>query len=197
MRKSAKSLSSVLDDLERQFTVSQDKLKQIVDRFIQELEDGLRQHGSNIPMNLTWVMGLPTGDEKGTYLALDMGGTNLRVCKVTLLDEKGKYDLEQSEYRMPEEMKTGTAEEMYNQIGESLEQFLEEHHMPRNGEKVPLAFTFSYPTTQDRIDHGVLQTWTKGLEIKGVEGEDVAAQLRTELEKRVSTSKGFLVPRMH
>ena len=182
----ATSLSSTLKDLERQFTVSQDKLKQISTQFLQELEDGLSRNGSNIPMNLTWVMGLPTGNEKGTYLALDMGGTNLRVCKVTLLDEKGKYDIEQSEYKMPDELKTGTAEQMYHQIGESLEKFLEEHHVPRHGGKVPLAFTFSYPTTQDRIDHGVLQTWTKGLEIKGVEGQDVAAQLREELKRRVA-----------
>lgn len=51
-------------------------------------------------------------------------------------------------------------------------------------EVVPLGFTFSYPTLQDSIDHGVLQTWTKGFDIKGVEGHDIAEQLRDALEKR-------------
>ena len=51
-------------------------------------------------------------------------------------------------------------------------------------EAVPLGFTFSYPALQDSIDHGVLQTWTKGFNIKGVEGHDIAEQLRDALEKR-------------
>jgi hexokinase len=33
----------------------------------------------------------------------------------------------------------------------------------------------------------VLQTWTKGFDIKGVEGHDVADQLRQALHKRVSS----------
>ena len=49
---------------------------------------------------------------------------------------------------------------------------------------MPLGFTFSYPATQDRIDHAVLQTWTKGFDIKGVEGQDAAKQLREKLQER-------------
>ena len=185
MGEAAESFETQLTDLEEQFTVSRDKLKEISSRFVEELEEGLSKDGSNVPMNLTWVTRLPTGDEKGTFLALDMGGTNLRVCKVTLLEEKGKHEIEQSQYEMGDDMKTGTAEQMYAQIGESLEKFLQDHDMDNPEEKWPLGFTFSYPTTQESIDHGVLQRWTKGLEISGVEGEDVAAQLREELDRRV------------
>lgn len=53
--------------------------------------------------------------------------------------------------------------------------------------RIPLGFTFSYPAVQDRIDHGVLTTWTKGFDIKGVENEDVVKQLEDALAKRVST----------
>lgn len=52
--------------------------------------------------------------------------------------------------------------------------------------RIPLGFTFSYPAVQDRIDHGVLTTWTKGFDIKGVENEDVVKQLEDALAKRVS-----------
>ena len=55
-------------------------------------------------MNPTWVMGFPDGDEQGTFLALDMGGTNLRVCEVILLEEKGEYDIIQSIYRLPADL---------------------------------------------------------------------------------------------
>ena len=47
-----------------------------------------------------WVMGFPDGTESGPFLALDMGGTNLRVCEVTLLPEGRKFDMIQSKYRM-------------------------------------------------------------------------------------------------
>ena len=47
-----------------------------------------------------WVMGFPDGTESGTYLALDMGGTNLRVCEVVLMNEGRKFDMIQSKYRM-------------------------------------------------------------------------------------------------
>ena len=54
------------------------------------------------PMNPTWCMAFPDGHETGRYLALDMGGTNLRVCEVTLTEEKGEFEIIQSKYRMPE-----------------------------------------------------------------------------------------------
>ena len=189
MGEAAESFDTHIADLEKQFTVSRDKLKEISSRFVEELEEGLSKDESNIPMNLTWVTRLPTGHETGTFLALDMGGTNLRVCKVTLLEGKGKHEIEQSQYEMGEEMKTGTAEQMYAQIGESLEKFLRDHGMDDPEEKWPLGFTFSYPTTQESIDHGILQRWTKGLDISGVEGEDVAAQLGEELDRRVRQVK--------
>jgi hexokinase len=47
-----------------------------------------------------WVMGFPDGTESGGFLALDMGGTNLRVCEVVLLKDSRKYDMIQSKYRM-------------------------------------------------------------------------------------------------
>ncbi|KAE8145388.1 hexokinase-domain-containing protein [Aspergillus avenaceus] len=166
------------------FTVDGAKLKQIVDHFVKELEKGLSVEGGNIPMNVTWVMGFPDGDEQGTFLALDMGGTNLRVCEITLTKEKGAFDITQSKYRMPDELRTGTAEELWEYIADCLQQFIESHHENEKVSKLPLGFTFSYPATQEYIDHGVLQRWTKGFDIDGVEGQDVVPPLETILKKR-------------
>ena len=135
-------------------------------------------------MNPTWVMGYPTGHETGTYLALDMGGTNLRVCEVTLPEEEGEFDLIQSKYRLPEELKTGTGEELWEYIADCLQQFVEYHHPDEPLGTIPLGFTFSYPAQQDYIDHGVLQTWTKGFDISGVEGHDVVPPFEAALAKR-------------
>ena len=129
-------------------------------------------------------MGYPTGHETGTYLALDMGGTNLRVCEVTLPEDEGEFDLIQSKYRLPDELKTGTGEELWEYIADCLQQFVEYHHPDEPLGTIPLGFTFSYPAQQDFIDHGVLQTWTKGFDIRGVEGHDVVPPFEAALAKR-------------
>lgn len=137
-------------------------------------------------MNPTWVMSFPDGHETGTYLALDMGGTNLRVCEITLTDQKSEFDIIQSKYRMPEELKTGQSDELWEYIADCLQQFIETHHGdPKKLEKIPLGFTFSYPATQNYVDEGILQRWTKGFDISGVEGHDVAPMLMSALKEKV------------
>ena len=132
-------------------------------------------------------MAFPTGNETGKFLALDMGGTNLRVCEITLTEEKGLFDIIQSKYRMPEELKTGEAEELWEYMADCLQQFIEYHHGDKDFttmERFPLGFTFSYPATQEFIDHGVLQRWTKGFDIAGVEGFDVVPPFEEALANR-------------
>lgn len=133
-------------------------------------------------------MSYPTGDEEGTFLALDMGGTNLRVCEIVLPEEHGEFEIIQSKYRMPEELKTGDAEEMWEYVADCVQQFIEYHHEGEDLVKLPLGFTFSYPATQEYIDHGILQRWTKGFDVKGVEGEDVFQQFEIALAKRVRST---------
>ncbi|KAJ5739910.1 Hexokinase [Penicillium manginii] len=178
------NLLQQIKDFEDAFTVDRAKLKEIVNHFVKELEKGLTVEGGNIPMNVTWVLGFPDGDEQGTFLALDMGGTNLRVCEITLTDKKGAFDITQSKYKMPEELRTGTAEELWEYIADCLQQFIEHHHENEDLAKLPLGFTFSYPATQEYIDHGILQRWTKGFDIDGVEGQDVVPPLENILKKR-------------
>jgi hypothetical protein len=138
-------------------------------------------------MNPTWVMSFPDGYETGTFLALDMGGTNLRVCEITLTDRKSEFDIIQSKYRMPEELKTGSSEELWEYIAACLQQFVETHHGDLTKiDALPLGFTFSYPATQNYIDEGILQRWTKGFDIAGVEGENVVPMFEAAIAKRVS-----------
>jgi hexokinase len=185
------NLIEEIETLERLFTLDTKKLKEITKHFIGELQKGLDSYDATIPMNVAWCMGFPTGDEQGTYLALDMGGTNLRVCEITLPEEVGEFDIIQSKYRLPEELKTGTADELWEYVADCVQQFIEYHHEDEELSglgQIPLGFTFSYPATQDYIDHGVLQRWTKGFDISGVEGEDVVPQFEAALKKRVSPS---------
>ncbi|PMD60708.1 putative hexokinase [Hyaloscypha bicolor E] len=179
-----KDLMQEIKRLEEMFAVDTAKLKSITEHFVKELAKGLSVEGGSIPMNPTWCMAFPTGYETGTFLALDMGGTNLRVCEIILTDEKSEFDIIQSKYRMPEELKSGTSDELWEYIADCLQQFVESHHGTKDLEKLNLGFTFSYPATQDYIDHGVLQRWTKGFDIDGVEGHNVVPMFEAAIAKR-------------
>ncbi|KAH8717247.1 Hexokinase [Beauveria bassiana] len=180
-----KDTMEAIRKLEEIFTVDTAKLKAITEHFIAELAKGLSKEGGSIPMNPTWVMEYPDGNETGTFLALDMGGTNLRVCQITLTEKKSEFDIIQSKYRMPEELKTGKSDELWEYIADCLHQFLETHHGDtKNIKTLPLGFTFSYPATQNYVDAGILQRWTKGFDIDGVEGQDVVPMFEAALAKR-------------
>jgi hexokinase len=134
-------------------------------------------------MNPTWVLDWPNGTEKGAYLALDMGGTNLRVAEI-ILDGKRSFDVTQSKYHMPPGLKTGNADQLWDYIAECLESFLQTSHPNESVHNINLGFTFSYPCSQPAVNQGILQRWTKGFDIEGVEGHDVQPMLENALKKR-------------
>ena len=137
-------------------------------------------------MNVTWVMGYPTGEERGQYLTLDMGGTHLRVCDVVLAGRNESVQLNQSKYKIPDNLQNAQADELWDYVAECLRLFLLDRH-PGEEEpiKIPLAFTFSYPVTQNSIRDGILQQWTKSLQVPDVVGKDVVTQLQAALERKV------------
>lgn len=136
------------------------------------------------PMNVTWVPSFPTGHEAGSYITIDMGGTNLRICNVELAEHEAKYNITQDKYKLPDELRRGTSDELWELIAEKLLDFLAKHNLPAKRTTLPLASTFSFPVTREHIRHGELQTWTKGFAIQGVERKDVVSQLEMVLKKK-------------
>lgn len=70
------------------FNLSTDQLRAIIKHFHAEMELGLEvphanQRNSSMKMLVSFV-GKASGTEKGTYFALDLGGTNFRVIKLDL-----------------------------------------------------------------------------------------------------------------
>lgn len=77
----------------------------------------------------SWVFGFPSGREQGQYLTVDLGGTNLRVCWITLKGPDHDTDVEQDIYKLPDQIKTGSADELWGLIAECLEKFIEKHSL--------------------------------------------------------------------
>ncbi|KIR27031.1 hexokinase [Cryptococcus deuterogattii 99/473] len=82
------------------------RMRMIVHAIEETLDKGLQKNGQ-----VVW----PTGDEVGDFLALDLGGTNLRVCLVTLLGH-GKFEVTQTKYRLTEEQKQDEGQALQDRI---------------------------------------------------------------------------------
>lgn len=91
-------LLAELNTLEQQFAVSGEQLIKISEHFAEELGKGLSKEGGNIPMIPSWVVEYPTGKESGDFLAIDLGGTNLRVVLIKLGGDR-TFDSTQSKYK--------------------------------------------------------------------------------------------------
>lgn len=171
-----------IEQLRTLFTVSGTKLQQITEHFVSELHKGLSKTGGNIPMIPGWVLEYPTGKETGDYLAIDLGGTNLRVCLIKLGGDR-TFDTTQSKFELPKDIRTTSADVLFDFIATSLKDFYDEEFPEGTTKSLPLGFTFSYPATQHALNQGILQRWTKGYDIDGVEGHDVVPMLQDALKK--------------
>ncbi|CDS12117.1 hypothetical protein LRAMOSA04312 [Lichtheimia ramosa] len=97
-----------LEELQSMFHLGHDTLFSVVELFRNELKNGLiDDKSSDLNMIPTFVTGYPTGQEKGTYLALEMVGTDIYVCQVKLKGEGGKLAINQFQYKIPQDLMSG------------------------------------------------------------------------------------------
>ncbi|MBR1647537.1 MAG: hexokinase [Selenomonadaceae bacterium] len=172
-------------DIIAEFTIGGERLHEIAATFRQDLQLGLRDVTQSSMRMLKSYVGLPSGKETGEYLALDFGGTNIRVFKIRL-DGDGKFEILKRVGRpliVPGEYnyisKDATAEQMFGFIAEMIDDAIDGDHET----KFYLGHTFSFPSTQDNLYNARLIIWTKEFATQGVEGE-VANDLLVEALKR-------------
>lgn len=130
-------------------------------------------------------------------MAVDLGGTNFRVCSIQLHGNT-TFSLTQSKIAIPKELMVAqTSKELFTFLAKQIESFLTTHHNDHftahkekrgKGDKIhdedifSLGFTFSFPVHQVGINQGTLIRWTKGFDIKDAIGKDVCALLQTEID---------------
>jgi len=174
--------SAALNEIVKAFDVSGEKLKEISNTFVKEMEKGLDHEGATIAMIPSYVSGRCTGDEKGTFLALDLGGTNLRVCQVNLLGG-GKYTIQQQKYVLPADVKVSPIRELCDFIAECVDGFTTEYGKSSQS-VIEIGYTFSFPILQTNINRGVLKQWTKGFSCTGAVGKDPAILLQDSFRRK-------------
>ena len=168
-----------------EFEATPEMLREIATNFYQDLQLGLKNPDNSSLRMLKSYVGLPTGNESGEFLALDFGGTNVRVSRIKLnagdfqiikrvgepLIVEGKYDYIG---------KNSTATQMFDFLAKLIDDAIDGDHST----KFYLGHTFSFPSTQDNLNDARLIIWTKEFATPGVEGEVVNDLLNAALKRR-------------
>ncbi len=168
------------------FTLDRDELKSIAAAFRYDIEGGIDDTGESSLRMLKSYIGLPTGEEKGEYLALDFGGTNLRVVLIRL-DGNGKFEVLKKVAKplvVPGEYDficaDAKADELFDFIADMVEEAIDGNH----DKKYLLGHTFSFPSSQTNIYNARLIIWTKEFATQGVEGKVVNDLLKEALARK-------------
>ncbi len=174
-----------VEDIEKQFSVSEEFLKKAVSFFIECADKGLkvRNDPEALLMIPTFVTSIPTGKEKGVLLAIDLGGTNFRVVSVALNGDH-TFDLVQAKNPIPVDLMKGTSDELFRWMAEKIQDFVKENHSNavESGNRLKMGFTFSFPIDQTSLDSGTLTRWSKHFNIPDCIGKDVVKLLQYHLD---------------
>ncbi|KAF9204730.1 glucokinase [Haplosporangium sp. Z 27] len=181
---------AVVEALAKDFTISTEKLEAMTTYFIKQMREGLKDHKSqDLAMIPSYIAGRPDGHERGAYLALDLGGTNLRVCLISL---KGNHQLEshQKVFKVSDHLQEADVSELMDFIAISIKKFISSEQInskicehPSNSDTLELGFTFSFPVDQSSVDGGLLLRWTKGYSCPGAVGNDIVKLLQAALDR--------------
>lgn len=193
-------LSEAAKKVATEFLIPDEQVQKIVSEFISQLKEGLEKNATTMSQIPTYVTSVPNGTEKGLFLAVDLGGTNFRVCSIQLNGDS-TFNLIQSKVPIPKDLMVAkTAKELFYFLAKQIELFLKDHHEEhfaaytqrrqtlstlqgyREVHIFRLGFTFSFPIHQTGINKGTLMRWTKGFDIPDAIGQDVCALLQHEID---------------
>ena len=179
-----------LSDFARYYGFHYDSLDPmaLVKEILVDMERGLKGLSSSLPMipsYITPVSNVPPGK---TVLALDAGGTNLRVSRVHF-DNDGKAVAEGTvKHPMPGTKGRVNAVEFFDLIADAaLPVFAEASNVAGIG------FTFSYPMEMQTNADGVLLAFSKEVDAPDVVGKAIGAGLREALARKGRVYDGPIV----
>ena len=158
--------------------------KFIADRALPIADQGLSEDGgTQMP---SFVCSVPDGSETGAFLAVDLGGTNCRICLVQL-EGNGTYDMVQSKWPIPKDcMVNMSYEPLFNFIATNIKTFIHENtdRLSHESLLLQLGFTFSFTFVNTSLSSGKLLQWDKGWDIPSAIGKDPVVMLQDAINRQ-------------
>jgi hexokinase len=152
--------------------------------FCHAMEEGLVNKSGPLKM-LPSFLTRPSGKEKGLFISLDFGGTNVRV-QVVKLEGNGQWNIPKMQ-SLPLRDPGGQYDlTLYTTSAEELFAFLADQIAIMVDKKTSysLGHTFSFPCRQIDLDRAELLQWTKEIRTAGVEGKEIGMLLKESLIRK-------------
>ncbi len=149
-------------------------VKAVTEIFVSEMEKGLRGETSSIPMIPTYISAHGTPPENVPVIAVDAGGTNLRVGLVTFVN--GKPNVSRVEkYPMPGSLFEISSDEFFAELAKKI--------LPLTEESDRIGFCFSYPAEIFSDRDGKIICLTKEVCVKDSVGQIIGQELKKKLQE--------------
>lgn len=146
---------------------------------------------SDISMLPSYHHTLPTGHERGTFLALDVGGSNFRLALIELkgrsVSGDGFHTKRNKCFAIDTTVRALQGRQFFDWIAERIEDMLAEdcHESDQGMSPLAMGLAWSFPIEQTSRRSGSLLTMGKGFNaINGVEGQDLCDLIMTPCRKR-------------
>ncbi|KAK7952753.1 uncharacterized protein PG986_008481 [Apiospora aurea] len=184
------------EQIAREFDFGSHDARKVTAHFVEHMRNALG-HENSLSQIPSYVRAIPTGRERGVFLAVDLGGTNCRVCSVELHGD-GTYSLVQTKYPIPRPLTVNPSyKPLFRFIAEKIRDFLEGHPEadihngdssadlphPRREDFRKLGFTFSFTYEQHSLAKGSVMLWDKGWDIPEAIGRDPCEMLQEGLDE--------------
>ncbi|NXG53751.1 HXK3 protein, partial [Psilopogon haemacephalus] len=167
-------------------TLPLETLQAVKTHMLQAMHMGLSRQThaqANVQMLPTYIYSTPDGTEKGDFLVVELCQSQVRTMWLSL-PGNGNQSIQEM-YRtfdMPEDMKKGTGEALFDFIAQCVQQFLS--GIGSGQHRFSLGFIFPFRCRQMQLDKAELISWAKDFSCSDVEGKDVVQLLQLAINKQ-------------
>ncbi|GAA5804936.1 hypothetical protein HPULCUR_010446 [Helicostylum pulchrum] len=178
LKNSTLNQQKAIKEIEGLFQISDEKLDILMRGVGQEMRNGLNvpeteEKQNDLKMIPSFVAGYPTGNEKGTYLALEISGVDIYVCQVRLKGEGGKLAINQYQYKIPDHLTAGdNMSTLIDYIADCVADF--QHRVGSSQEMVyAMGISLGFAVSQTGLDKGYIVALEHGFEYPNAIGSDI------------------------
>lgn len=192
-RKYMRSMAEFMEEVRHLFEapLQYERLLEMSERMQEEYREKLQK--SDISMLPSYQHTLPSGKEKGDFLALDVGGSTLRIALVRLdgRDGGGLQIKRSRNFVINEDVRRLKGEEFFDWMAGKISEMKAEYNFLQGtvDERLEMGMAWSFPIEQTSPSSGRLLKMGKGFRADhGIEGEDLG-----ELIMRACRQRGLNV----
>ncbi|QPG74646.1 hypothetical protein FOA43_001978 [Brettanomyces nanus] len=151
------TLDSMLGQIEMQF--SRDNVPYLVEELYQELNNAYDGQSDRAMLSTETVA--PSGLERGTFLAIDLGGSTLKVCVISLLGESKYRILARKTWEISNDRKVINLD-FFRMMCDCVEEVLKMGRFFDDQEIISTGISWSFPFTQTSPNNGYIYVVSKG-----------------------------------